>query len=76
MLRRSILDRKLNESGIYMNPKLGRFINEAMEEYATEINSNFQNQIEVLKSRLNNSCNYNKSDCPFTEKVRNMCKMP
>jgi hypothetical protein len=49
MLRHAILDRKLNESGKYMNPKLGRYINEAMQEYADELESI---EVNKLKSEL------------------------
>jgi len=46
MLRHSILNRKLNEAGLYMNPRLGRYINEAMQQYADEINSSIKTQLE------------------------------
>lgn len=72
MLRRSILDRKLNEAGIYMNPKLGRYINEAMEDYCNYLLSGYLDEISLLKNKLNHSCNYNKSNCPFTDNIRNI----
>jgi len=37
-LRHNILNKHLNESGQYFPPTLGRFINEAMQEYAEEYN--------------------------------------
>lgn len=53
MLRHSILDRKLNESGLYMNPKLGRFINEAMQEYSDECNPALASHVQSELSKTN-----------------------
>ena len=61
MLRHSILNRKLNEAGLYMNPRLGRYINEAMQQYADEINSSIKTQLEKEMAKVEDQHPYKQA---------------
>jgi hypothetical protein len=66
--RHEILTKKLNESGKYVDPKVGRYLNEAMTEYASYIINELNEEDSDIK-RTENILNKNIK----TKKVKCHC---